>query len=757
MAFRYIEKVLGLATAIISDQSTAFSIALLRSILSKSILLPFYLCWVRLRMELITILIWFFLCCIPFVISSLYILSWLTPWPKRTHKEFLEPKYLYNPSNSCSESKQFKSLLVLDESSGRFYCREPDLYLSVIIPAMNEQERLPVMLDECLPYLEDRQAKNNFFTYEVIIVDDGSTDGTANIGCKYGQQYGEKIKVLKLEKNLGKGGAVRMGVLCARGSLILFADADGATNFADFQLLENELLIITAFDGDISDRKNFNWEFPAIAVGSRAHMEKESIAKRSLVRTLLMIGFHIIVYIFTVRTIHDTQCGYKLFTRGAVAKLFPLLHIERWAFDVELLFLAEYFDIPVREIPVRWHEVDGSKIVPILSWVEMGRDLILIWFRYKIGIWNYDSILNPGSRRKVDQDARNKLLIESERVLNTYDANSDIGDYIDSTWDIQTYLSNIKLMIINESVDGMSLEFDLVGVEAPIANAIRRILIAEIPTMAIEKVYLYQNTSVLPDEVLCHRLGLLPIKADPRHFKMPLTRVIGINEFGVDCDEEPTGDQERNLIFQIKVSCTRNRNASKTATNPKEIYKNAFVYSDAFKWIPIGNQASLWSHPPAMVHDDILITQLRPGQEIEARCHCVKGIGRDHAKFSPVATASYRLLPQISLTKDFTGEDAQKIKDSFSDGVIGINKDGIAYVKDARYDTCSRNILRHEDLAEHIELSKIKNHFIFSVESTGALKSAELVAEACKVMESKCKTIKFLFKKKLNELLSVSK
>lgn len=184
------------------------------------------------------------------------------------------------------------------------------------------------------------------------------------------------------------GGAVRRGVLCARGSLILFADADGATKFADLQHLEEELLGLTTLDSCVPEiRSDVNWITPAIAIGSRSHMEKKSIATRSLARTFLMIAFHWIVYIFTVRTVRDTQCGFKLFTRGAVSKLFPLLHIERWAFDVELLFLAEQFSIPIREVPVTWHEVDGSKIVPIISWLQMGRDLILIWFRYKTGIW----------------------------------------------------------------------------------------------------------------------------------------------------------------------------------------------------------------------------------------------------------------------------------------------------------------------------------------------------------------------------------
>ncbi|CAG9540291.1 unnamed protein product [Cercopithifilaria johnstoni] len=356
-----------------------------------------------------------------------------------------------------------------------------------------------------------------------------------------------------------------------------------------------------------------------------------------------------------------------------------------------------------------------------------------------------------GSHRKSERNSENRLVMGAERVLNTYDTDSDFGNNA-VQWDVTTYISKIKVFIINESEDGMTLEFDLVGVEAPIANAVRRILIAELPTMAIEKVYLYQNTSIIPDEVLSHRLGLLPIKADPRLFKLPLTRVVGTDESGVDCSEEPAGDPERNLIFEIKVTCSRNSNALKTATNPKEIYENAFVYSNAFKWVPIGDQSTSLPYPPAMVHDDILVAQLRPGQEIEARCHCMKGLGRDHAKFSPVATASYRLLPQIVLKRKFNGADAQRVKSSFSEGVIEIDADGVAVVRDARRDTCSRNILRHEDLAEHIELSRIKDHFIFSVESTGALRSAELVVEACKVMEEKCRTLKSVFRKRLKEV-----
>ncbi|CAB3398118.1 unnamed protein product [Caenorhabditis bovis] len=348
----------------------------------------------------------------------------------------------------------------------------------------------------------------------------------------------------------------------------------------------------------------------------------------------------------------------------------------------------------------------------------------------------------------------NEIVMKEEVVYNTYDECTDYIDYDDAAdFDVKKYCENIQIFIVNESNDGMTLEFDLTRIEAPIANALRRVLIAEVPTMALEKIYLYQNTSVIQDEVLCHRLGLLPLNVDPRKFCFPTTKVVGVNEEGVDCEEEPAGDPKRNLIFKINVTCTKNRNALPTATDPKQLYHNSSVYARAFKWEPIGNQAKEFAaKKPKIVNDNILVAKLRPGQEIEASCHAVKGIGRDHAKFSPVATASYRLLPTIRLHAEISGEAAQRLKSSFSEGVIDIVKKGgkqVAVVKDARKDTCSRNVFRHEDLAKVVQLGKNKQHFIFSVESTGALKSHELVVEACKVMETKCSYLR----KQVEELL----
>uniref|UniRef100_F6Q420 Dolichyl-phosphate beta-glucosyltransferase n=1 Tax=Callithrix jacchus TaxID=9483 RepID=F6Q420_CALJA len=226
----------------------------------------------------------------------------------------------------------------------------PTKQLSVVVPSYNEEKRLPVMMDEALGYLEKRQ--------------------------KYGS---DKVRVITLVKNRGKGGAIRMGIFSSRGEKILMADADGATKFPDVEKLEKGLKDLQPWPNQM-----------AIACGSRAHLEKESIAQRSYFRTLLMYGFHFLVWFLCVKGIRDTQCGFKLFTREAASRTFSSLHIERWAFDVELLYIAQFFKIPVAEIAVNWTEIEGSKLVPFWSWLQMGKDLLFIRLRYLTGAWRLE-------------------------------------------------------------------------------------------------------------------------------------------------------------------------------------------------------------------------------------------------------------------------------------------------------------------------------------------------------------------------------
>uniref|UniRef100_A0A8C5R719 Dolichyl-phosphate beta-glucosyltransferase n=1 Tax=Leptobrachium leishanense TaxID=445787 RepID=A0A8C5R719_9ANUR len=256
----------------------------------------------------------------------------------------------------------------------------PTKDLSVVVPSYNEETRLPVMLDEALEFLEKRQKARPSFGYELIIVDDGSKDKTTEVGLNYSKRYGsDKVRVLTLKRNRGKGGAVRLGVLVSRGKTILMADADGATKFQDLENVEKELLRLKPWPDNM-----------AISCGSRAHLEQESIAKRSVFRTILMHGFHFLVWFLCVRGVRDTQCGFKLFTREAAARTFSTLYVDRWAFDAELLYIAQCLKIPVAEVAVNWTEIEGSKLVPFWSWLQMGRDLLFIRLRYLTGAWKID-------------------------------------------------------------------------------------------------------------------------------------------------------------------------------------------------------------------------------------------------------------------------------------------------------------------------------------------------------------------------------
>uniref|UniRef100_A0A2R5LKD1 DNA-directed RNA polymerases I and III subunit RPAC1 n=1 Tax=Ornithodoros turicata TaxID=34597 RepID=A0A2R5LKD1_9ACAR len=311
--------------------------------------------------------------------------------------------------------------------------------------------------------------------------------------------------------------------------------------------------------------------------------------------------------------------------------------------------------------------------------------------------------------------------------------NTETSDYpgtfhgVDDSWSQKKFEKAFKVGIVY--LDDERMEFDMIGLNPAIANAIRRILLSEVPTMAPDKVYMYNNTSIIQDEVLAHRIGLVPFKIDPRMFEYR--------------DKGTEGSPEDTVEFELKIKCTKNPHAPKDACTPDELYRDHIVYTKHLKWIPLGSQAEIFaSCPPKPVHDDIILAKLRPGHEIDLKLHCMKGLGRDHAKFSPVATASYRLLPQITLLREVEGEQAERLKGSFSEGVIDIEETGdgrkVAKVANARVDTCSRNVFRFEDLKDAVELTRVKDHFIFSVESTGALPPNVLVTEAIKVLMGKC-------------------
>ncbi|KAK7140277.1 hypothetical protein R3I94_012783 [Phoxinus phoxinus] len=329
-------------------------------------------------------------------------------------------------------------------------------------------------------------------------------------------------------------------------------------------------------------------------------------------------------------------------------------------------------------------------------------------------------------------EIRDRVILGEFGIKNVHTTDYP-GNYpgYDDTWDFEKFKKTFRIDIVNS--DENTLEFDMIGIDAAIANAFRRILLAEVPTMAIEKAFIYNNTSIIQDEILSHRLGLVPIKADPRLF-----------EYRNSEDQE--GTEIDTIQLQLKVKCTRNPRAPKDSSDHKELYLNHMVYSGDIKWLPVGNQADVFADAKiGPVHGDILLAQLRPGQELDIVMHCVKGIGKDHAKFSPVATASYRLLPEITLLQTIEGEQAERLKRCFSPGVIeleNVNGRKVAKVVNSRLDTCSREVLRHDDLKNLVKLGRVRDHFIFSVESTGILPPDVLVTEAINVLISKCQ--KFL-------------
>ena len=245
---------------------------------------------------------------------------------------------------------------------------EASVDLTVVVPAYNEELRITRMLDEATEYLASRGPA---LSWEVIVVDDGSRDRTAEVVQAYAARRGGlPVRVMRLARNKGKGGTVRCGMLAGRGRLLLMADADGATRFSDVARLEAALLPPRG-----------------LAVGSRAHVVSEAVARRTALRNLLMRAFHLVVRWVGVAGVRDTQCGFKLFSRAAARLIFPALHVERWAFDVEMLWIAQGLELPVAEVPVNWQEIDGSKLDPLTASLEMLLDMVRIKLAYMFGIW----------------------------------------------------------------------------------------------------------------------------------------------------------------------------------------------------------------------------------------------------------------------------------------------------------------------------------------------------------------------------------
>lgn len=231
----------------------------------------------------------------------------------------------------------------------------PNPTLSIVIPAFNEEARLAPTVRAAVGLVRSRGVAG-----EVIVVDDGSRDGTSALVQRLAAELPE-VRLVRLAANHGKGYAVRSGVLNATGELVLFADADGATPWSELARLEAAVA-----------------RGAEVAIGSRALAAADTRVEARWYRRVMGRAFHRLVELLTVRGFHDTQCGFKLF-RGAVAQdLFARMRMNGFIFDVELLLMAERGGHRVAEVPVNWVHQPGSRVSLVRDSLRMARDLFVI-------------------------------------------------------------------------------------------------------------------------------------------------------------------------------------------------------------------------------------------------------------------------------------------------------------------------------------------------------------------------------------------
>ncbi len=234
-------------------------------------------------------------------------------------------------------------------------------FLSIIIPAYNEAKHLPLTLIDI-----DKHLKKADFSYEILIVNDGSIDGTAEAVERFSHIM-ENLKLIN-QKNTGKGGAVKRGMLEAKGQIRLFMDADNSTSIDQFNKM------VPYFK-----------EGYGVVIGSRDINGAQLVPPQPWYKRLGGNVGNLIIQVLLLPGIWDTQCGFKAFTAEATEKIFPLIKINRWGFDVEILSLAKKFNYKIKEIPVVWVNNPISKVsafaylqvlwevVKIRYWLTMGK------------------------------------------------------------------------------------------------------------------------------------------------------------------------------------------------------------------------------------------------------------------------------------------------------------------------------------------------------------------------------------------------
>ncbi|HEX8553046.1 MAG TPA: dolichyl-phosphate beta-glucosyltransferase [Abditibacteriaceae bacterium] len=235
--------------------------------------------------------------------------------------------------------------------------------LSIIIPAYNEEKRLPATLARIAEYLAAQT-----YSYELIVVDDGSHDGTRDVARAFAAEhswaelrtYADSTEDKPV--NRGKGAAVRLGMMLARGEELLFSDADLSTPIEEMETL---FAPIRAGECDI-------------AFASRALPESNLAIHQPWLRETMGRTFNLFVRLAIGTTISDTQCGFKAFRGDAARQIFRCAVIDGFGFDPEIVFLARKFGLRVKEIPVTWRHQEDSRVSPLLAPIQMMRELVQV-------------------------------------------------------------------------------------------------------------------------------------------------------------------------------------------------------------------------------------------------------------------------------------------------------------------------------------------------------------------------------------------
>ncbi len=223
------------------------------------------------------------------------------------------------------------------------------IHLSVVIPCYNEVKRIGKTLERMIEYLNQQPYGN-----EIRVINDGSDDGTEKV-CQSFQGQHPRLYINNIFKNHGKGYAVQVGMLTAKGEYVLFSDADLSTPIEEVEKLFRAL-----------EKENAD-----IAIGSRSLPDSQVIQHQPWYREMMGKTFNKFVQRWAVPGIIDTQCGFKLFKQSVVNQLFTRQKLWGFAFDVEILYIAKKLGYRIVEVPIRWENSPTSKVNPIVDSTRM--------------------------------------------------------------------------------------------------------------------------------------------------------------------------------------------------------------------------------------------------------------------------------------------------------------------------------------------------------------------------------------------------